>query len=145
MSSTKTISINDTFLDELGEITTPSKQCINAISTVDKLFLSNIRKISLPPKVTGVVTFKERVQLILDSYFKHADNILLLSESSEILSNAKKYIKVLKKPKVELLTLDKFNLALEKANNIPDENILPLEIAALAMTNENSTIEDIAM
>ena len=145
MSSTKTISINDTFLDELGEITTPSKQCINAISTVDKLFLSNIRKISLPPKVTGVVTFKERVQLILDSYFKHADNKSILSESSEILSNAKKYIKVLKKPKVELLTLDKFNLALEKANNIPDENILPLEIAALAMTNENSTIEDIAM
>lgn len=145
MSSTKTISINDTFLDELGEITTPSKQCINAISTVNKLFSSGIRKISLPPKVAGVVTFKERVQLMLDSQFRYADNIPLLSELSEMLSNAKKSIKIITKSKVELSALDKFNLALEKANNIPDENILPLEIAALAMTNENSTIEDIAM
>jgi hypothetical protein len=44
-----------------------------------------------------------------------------------------------------LSALDKFNLAIIKAKQISDENILPLEIAALAMTNENSTIEDIAM
>jgi len=145
MSSTQTIFINDTFLDEFGEITTPTKQCINAISTVDKLFLSGIRKISLPLKVAGVITFQERVQLILDSQFGHADNIPLLSELSEMLSNAKKSIRIITKSKVELSALGKFNLALEKANNISYENILPLEIAALAMTNENSTIEDIAM
>ena len=44
-----------------------------------------------------------------------------------------------------LSALDKFNLAIEKANNIFDENILPLDMAALAMTNKNANIDEIAM
>ena len=44
-----------------------------------------------------------------------------------------------------LSALDKFNLAIEKANNILDENILPLDISAFAMANENATIDEIAM
>ena len=41
--------------------------------------------------------------------------------------------------------LDKFNLAIVKANTISDENILPLGIAALQMANEHATIDEIAM
>jgi hypothetical protein len=49
-------------------------------------------------------------------------------------------------PNPELLSpLDKFNLAIVKANSIPDENILPLGIAALQMANEHVTIDEIAM
>ena len=47
-------------------------------------------------------------------------------------------------PNIEQLSpLDKFNLAIVKANSISDENILPLGIAALAMANENATIDEI--
>ena len=49
-------------------------------------------------------------------------------------------------PNPELLSaLDKLNLAIVKANNILEENILPLEISALAMANKNATIDEIAM
>jgi len=49
-------------------------------------------------------------------------------------------------PEPEPLTaLDKFNLAIVKANSILEENILSLEISALAMANEHATIDEIAM
>lgn len=44
-----------------------------------------------------------------------------------------------------LSALDKFTLAIVKANDILDANILPLGISALAMANENATIDEIAM
>ena len=44
-----------------------------------------------------------------------------------------------------LSPLDKFNLAIVKANSIPDEDILPLGIAALQMANKHATIDEIAM
>ena len=49
-------------------------------------------------------------------------------------------------PNIEQLSpLDKFNLAIVIANSIPDEDILPLEIAALQMVKEHTTIDEIAM
>ena len=44
-----------------------------------------------------------------------------------------------------LSALDNFNLAIVKANSILDENVLSLEISALAMANEHATIDEIAM
>lgn len=44
-----------------------------------------------------------------------------------------------------LSALDKFNLAIVRANSILDENVLSLEISALAMANENATVDEIAM
>ena len=44
-----------------------------------------------------------------------------------------------------LSALDKFNLAIVRANSILDKNVLSLEISALSMANENATVDEIAM
>ena len=65
------------------------------------------------------------------------DNQIMEQEPNNIYNN---------QPNPEPLSaLDKFNLAIVRANSILDENVLSLEISALAMANENATVDEIAM
>lgn len=83
-----TICKTDTFLDQLGNVTTPSMQCASALPEVDILFTAGVRKIPVPPKVAGVVTFIERVQIMLDAQMNWADNVLLSAQLTTMLRDA---------------------------------------------------------